>query len=104
MKAQALGALLVMFVGTNAVAQAWPTVALPEDARAFSVGEQIVANGTPMRVQVFISNRSPAEVAAWFRHSLGEPIVENKVQDKLVLGRQAGDFYETVQLETSAGG
>ena len=99
--ARTLLAALALAAG-SAVAQTWPTLALPPDANAFGLGETIVANGTPMRVQVFVSARSPATLAAWFRQSLGAPLVESSFQNKLVLGRQIGEYYQTVQLEPSA--
>ncbi len=77
----------------------WPKVALPDDAKVFPIGEQVAVNGMPMRMQGFVSKASPAESAAWFRRSLGKPLVENTVGKKLVLGRAQGPYYISVQLE-----
>ena len=82
----------------------WPSVALPDDVQAFGVGEQLIVNGTSMRLRVFVSPRPASELAAWFHHSIGEPMVESRTQGKLVLGRKQGDYYETVQLEAAGGG
>lgn len=83
---------------------AWPTVALPDDAQRYDIGEQINANGTPLRMQGFVSARAPAELARWFRARLGQPLMENTVAGKLVLGHPRDEFYLTVQLEALAHG
>jgi hypothetical protein len=82
----------------------WPSVTLPDGVQASPVGEQMIMNGTSMRVHVFVSQRSPSDLAAWFRRRLGEPLMESRVRDKLVLGRKQGDYYETVQLEAVGAG
>jgi hypothetical protein len=63
------------------------------------MGEQLTVNGTPLRMQGFLSPGQPGEVAEWFRRHLGKPLVENTVAGKLVLGRPSGEFYLSVQLE-----
>jgi hypothetical protein len=83
---------------------AWPAVSLPEGVQRYDIGEQISADGTPLRIQGFVSPRPAAELAGWFRGRLGKPLVENTVAGKLVLGRPQGDFYLTVQLEQLARG
>ena len=93
---------LLALAAMPASAQAWPPLALPPDANAFGLGETLVANGTPMRVQVFVSARSPDALAGWFRQQLGAPLVESTFQNKLVLGRQIGEYYQTVELEAFA--
>lgn len=83
---------------------AWPAVALPEGVRRYDIGEQLSANGMPLRIQGFVSPRAQAELADWFRSRLGKPLIENTVAGKLVLGRPEGDFYLTVQLEKLGAG
>ena len=81
----------------------WPRIAMPPDVHAFAVGEQFTANGLPMRVQGFVAKEhSASELAAWFRHSLGEPLVENRQGGKWILGRAEGGYYLTVQIEALA--
>ena len=82
----------------------WPSVALPGDAQAFSAGEELGVNGTPMRIRGFLSTRPTRDVAEWFRSSLGGTVVESRVGPKHILGQARGDFYVTVQLEQVAGG
>ena len=102
----ALYAGIAFFLAENvALAQtAWPTIALPENAHAFEVGEKITVNGLPMRIQGFVSDSKPSQLADWFRQSLGKPLVENTLGNKLILGRLQGTDYLTVQLEPSAKG
>jgi hypothetical protein len=85
----------------QAQAQPWPAVALPPDAEISGMAEQLVVRGQLMRVQSFTSKKGPQELAAWFGQSMGAAHVQNTVNQKLVVGRGVGNFFETVQLETS---
>lgn len=83
----------------------WPTIPFPPNASAFAVGEQFTSNGMPMRVQGFLSkDQSVATIADWYRYSLGKPLVEDHIGNKLILGRAQGGYYLTVQLEPTTSG
>lgn len=83
-----------------ALAANWPTIPLPANVSAFEIGEQFSANGMPMQVQGFVSkDMGVTQLANWFRLSLGQPLVESKLGNKLVLGRAQGGYYLSVQLE-----
>jgi hypothetical protein len=99
--ALALGlALPAMCLAKDVYAAGWPTVELPPAASTFAVGDQLVSNGMPMRVQGFIAkDMSLHQVVNWFRRSMGQPLVENKLADKLILGRAQGGYYLTIQIE-----
>lgn len=78
----------------------WPRITMPPGVSAFAVGEQFTANGLPLRVQGFVAkDQSVQALANWFKHSLGQPLVENKVGSKLILGRAELGYYLSVQLE-----
>lgn len=93
-----VSALLLQAANCCAVAAAWPVVALPKDSVVNDIGEQMTANGVPMRVQGFQSQMDPAATANWFRHRLREPLVENKLGPALILGRREGEHYITIRL------
>lgn len=95
-----LALLLCAVVHGNGVrAQAaWPEIPLPRDARPFPVGDKLVHNGMPMRLKGFTAAAPVEELAEWFRRRLGQPLVENRVGENLVLGKANGDYYLTVQL------
>jgi hypothetical protein len=77
-----------------------PTIELPPAASKFAVGEQFISNGMPMRVQGFVvKDMSLSQAAHWFKRSMGQPLVENKLSDKLILGRAQGGRYLTIQIE-----
>jgi len=78
----------------------WPQVALPKDIRLHDVGAPITVNGLPMRMTSFSAKTSKAETAKWFRSSLGQPLVENLVGDKLVLGKAIGQYLLSVQMQS----
>jgi len=86
-----------------APAPAWPRVALPASATAYPIGEQMSVNGTPTRMQGFVTRTAPLDTAAWFRSSLGQPLVETPLLGKMVLGRAQGDYYVSVMLEALPG-
>lgn len=81
-----------------AAAAGWPAVTLPKDSVTHDIGEQLTANGIPMRVQGFSVQMDPAATANWFRQRLREPLVENKLGRALILGRPEGEHYITIRL------
>ena len=104
----ALACVYACFLGLATPAHAgaaasWPSVALPAGATTFQVGEQMSMNGMPTRLRGFVTRSTPFETAAWFRQSLGKPLVENHLLGKLVLGRAEGDYYVSVLLEPLPG-
>jgi hypothetical protein len=96
---------LLAWLATRAVhAAGWPEVRLPPGAHGFSLNGSISANGMPMQVQGFLSKQPAVQVIAWYRASLGMPLVENRVGISTVLGRAQGNHYLTVQIEPAGGG
>ncbi len=97
--------LLVALLGSPARAgQDWPQIALPPGATSYNADAVSTVNGTPMKMQGFVVPTATPELAAWFRRSLGKPLVENMLGPKLVLGQLRGEYFVTVQLEAAAGG
>lgn len=82
----------------------WPEVRLPPGAKGFAVGQSLSVHGLPMRVQGFLSRQPAPQVLAWFRRSLGMPLVENQVGAGVVLGRTQGSHFLTVQVEPAGSG
>lgn len=83
-----------------AQAQLWPVIALPPHVETFVVGEQFTANGVPMRVQGFVGKHMKlTHVVDWFKRTMGQPLVENRLGKQVILGRAQGGYYLTVQLE-----
>lgn len=78
----------------------WPHVELPTDADYYNIGEQVSLNGIPMRMRGFVSKRDVASTVAWFKTHLGEPLMEDHVDGKTILGHPQGDHYITVQIES----
>ncbi|MBJ7311280.1 hypothetical protein ACFOLJ_27820 [Rugamonas sp. CCM 8940] len=98
-----VGVLLLAASGL-AHAQAWPAIAIPKEVETFDAGGQMRANGLPLRLSGLLSASPPPQVAARFRDALGQPLVENTLASKLVLGKAIGEFYVTVQLEPVGAG
>ena len=82
----------------------WPNVALPDDIQAFSTGENVSFNGIPVRLQGFVSNRPPDQLAQWFHQKMGEPLMDDRIGNKRVLGRLQDDAYITIEIEAQAKG
>ena len=97
-------AALAWTLAQAAAATRWHEVSLPPGAQGFSLGGPITASGMPMQVQGFLSKQSATEVIAWFRASLGMPLVESHVGISTVLGRVQGSQYLTVQIEPAGSG
>ena len=93
-------ALCGLGAGAVAMAANWPALPMPPRVSSFDVGEQLTVNGLPMRVQGFVSqDMSVAELADWYRRSLGQPLVEDRRGTQLILGRGQGGYYLSVQME-----
>ncbi len=82
----------------------WPTIALPKNVRPFDVGPQLSIHGLPMRMQGFVSTAQPAQLLAWFRDSLGQPLVENTLGNQHIIGKAQGEHYLSVQIEAAGTG
>lgn len=82
----------------------WPEVGLPPGAQGFALDGAMSAGGMRMQVRGFLSRQPATEVIAWFRASLGMPLVENHVGASTVLGRAQGGRYLTVQIEPAGSG
>lgn len=79
-------------------------LALPPVLQVFDAGQEVVLNGMPMRLQGFVSREPVARLVPALRRSLGEPLVVNRLGDKVVLGRADGGHYVTVQVEAAGSG
>jgi hypothetical protein len=82
----------------------WPQVPVPQHVETFDVGQELVVNGTRARIRGFVSHTNPAVLAASFRQLLGQPLVEDRRGNKLILGRGEGRYYVTVQLDPIGSG
>ena len=97
-------ALLTALAWPLVCAADWPGVSLPPGVRDFALGQDVSINGLPMRVRGFVSRQPAPQVVAWFRASLGMPLVENQLGGSVVLGRAQGRHYLTVQIEPAGTG
>ncbi len=82
----------------------WPTLALPAGTPSYVVSPPMSVDGIPMKLDGFESTRPPAELVAWFRKQLPQPLLENTMGPKLVLGHPQGGYYITIQMEAVNGG
>jgi hypothetical protein len=85
-------------------ADEWPQVRVPRQIETFDVAQEGAVNGTRARIRGFVSRATPSELAASFRQLLGQPLMEDRRGDKLILGRGEGRYYVTVQLDPLGSG
>jgi hypothetical protein len=85
-------------------AAAWPEVDLPPDVQAYSISPRMTVDDTPTELNGFDSTRRPAELAGWFRTHLPQPVLEDRLGDKLILGHPSGAYYITITLEQAGEG
>lgn len=101
----AMGMVLLVSAEASSAQSVWPKIALPKDVSAFDIGRGPMAvNGMPMRMQGFVSKTRTAQLAEWFRQSMGRPVAETLLARKLILGKAQGEYYLTVQLEPAGSG
>lgn len=77
----------------------WPHVGVPPDASMYHADMGATFQGLPMRIQGFVSRSDVPTLATWFRHSLGQPLTEDRIGTKLLLGQARGEYFVSVQLE-----
>ena len=82
----------------------WPSLKLPDTLVTFPVGQQMILNGMPMRLQGFISPQSPEKLVRTLRQNLGGPLVLSNTKDARVLGRADGHYYLTIQIKPAGNG
>lgn len=98
-------ALAIAALAAAFSAQAADHPPIPPEARRVDVdATTFKVNGVTSRVSGFISPRSPSSVAKWYRQQLGEPLAENKMGNRQILGKEWAGQYITVQLESAGQG
>lgn len=103
--ASAVAFLLAAATCTAFAADKAPAPPVPPNARQFDVdAESFMVNGVPSRVSGFLSSRPPNDIAKWYRQQLGEPLAENRLGGRQILGKERDGHYITVQLEAVGGG
>jgi len=99
--AVALFALLVLFAWaapSAALADTWPALAHPQDARIEPVGERVRVNGVPMRLTRVITTLPADAAAAHYQRALGAPVAHAQTGHTQVLAQARGDFFITVSI------
>ena len=86
----------------------WPEVERPPKAHVQSVAETMKYNGIPMRIRQFSSELSVGAIVAFYRDRWSDNgksrVVLNTLGDWQIVGRQVGDYYETVQVKARGQG
>ena len=105
--AVALFALLVLLAAvapSAALADAWPALTHPQDARIEPVGERVRVNGVPMRLTRVITALPTEAATAHYRGTLGTPVAHAQTGHTQVLTQARGDFFITVSITPLADG
>ena len=87
----------------QAAADPWPSVPAPPAVGQFNVGKEMTLNGVPLRMDGYVIDQDLAQVREWYREHMPGRWVENRVGDKLVLGRRDGDYFTTIDMEPMLG-
>ncbi|MES2207486.1 MAG: hypothetical protein V4525_11930 [Pseudomonadota bacterium] len=80
----------------------WPSITLPAHIQTTPLAEELIVNGLPMQVLVFSSQQPASVVVEAFKKAWGSPLVENKIDSKIILGRAHGsqhEYYLCVEIE-----
>ncbi|QDH71595.1 hypothetical protein [Marilutibacter alkalisoli] len=104
MRARGMTVITCCMLCASQVGGAWPSVPLPDNSRGEMVSEHIKFNGLNMQASRFATSQSPEDVAAFYATQWPGQHVVDKVESKTVIGRAAGKYYITVELEASGGG
>ena len=94
----ALFTLLAAVAPSAALADTWPVLAHPQDARIEPVGERVRVNGVPMRLTRVITTLPTEAATTHYRGALGAPVAHAQTGDTQVLTQARGDFFITVSI------
>lgn len=90
--------------GQPVLRDAWAQLRLPDSMQVFDAGSDVVLNGMPMQLQGFVSPEPVSRLVPALQRSLGEPLMVNRLGDKVILGRAEGGRYLTIQVEPTGSG
>ena len=96
--------LLAAAAPSTALADAWPALTHPQDARIEPVGERVRVNGVPIRLTRVITTLPADAAAAHYRRTLGAPVAHAQTGHTQVLAQARGDFFITVSVTPLADG
>lgn len=81
-----------------------PEPPLPPGTQVADVAQHMVFNGLDMHAQVFHSERTPAQVVAFYRQAWQGRVVVDPMGDAQVVGHRDGDYYVTVEVRAAGAG
>jgi hypothetical protein len=79
--------------------QPWPAFDWPEQTQPFVVGKEHRVNGVRMKFHGFISTLPADQLVNEFKRKLGSEVVENRLGNKVILGKKKDDFHIAIQVE-----
>jgi hypothetical protein len=80
-------------------------IPVPPGAKRFRISDgPLQVNGHVVHLTGFSSTENPSRLQDWYRKQFGQPMAENRLGKKLVLGKVRGAEYITVQLEPGSSG
>jgi hypothetical protein len=90
-----------------ALADAWPDLILPDNAKAVVVADQIDINRMPTRIWQFHSDESPESFLAFYRRKWvkppkegSPPFIENQIAEWKIISRAENGFLIAVQVDS----
>lgn len=99
-------ALISILICRFALADAWPDLILPDDAKAVVVADQIDINRMPMRIWQFHSDKPPENFLAFYRRTWikppkegSPPFIENQTPEWKIISRAENGFLIAVQVD-----
>lgn len=104
--AKCLAALSCLFAGGFALADTWPDLIVPNNAKVVVVADRIDINRIPTRIWQFHSDKSPENFLAFYRSKWvkppkegSPPFIENQTAEWKIISRAENGFLIAVQVD-----
>lgn len=76
----------------------WPSLPIPENARAESIGESVTLNGVPMRMHRIVSKDRPLKLEQFYQRYFGVNHTKTEMPNTVVLAQGNDAYFTTVRI------
>lgn len=92
-----LSFLMFMIWSVCCVAQ-WPTLPIPENSKAESIGDNVILNGVPMRMHRIISKENPVKLEKFYQRYFGSNHTRTDLPNGIILAQGSKTHFITVRI------
>lgn len=76
----------------------WPSLPIPENSRASSIGENVTLNGVPMRMHRIVSKENTLKLEKFYQQYFGVNHTKTEMPNGVVLAQADHQYFTTVRI------